>query len=187
MLLVYMPVFWILLDTSPPSLSFFFFLVRKADLNITIFADCRLNSRHTVSLQVVVPLTNWLWKAKLGHLSNSWSNSDVISTFVSWRGRAPSAVCHHRSVFSQQTREGIWTRTTLCCRGPATQSPNSRALSSHRVCIKALICVLLSLCTCPLNRPEFTVGNSLLRWRTETSHNEAENGGYQQEVSVWQQ
>lgn len=80
MLLVHMPMFWILLDTSSPSLSFFFlFLVRKADLNITIFADCRLNSRHTVSLQVVVPLTNWLWKAKLGHLSNYWSNSDVMA------------------------------------------------------------------------------------------------------------
>lgn len=62
-----------------PHCLYFFFLVRKADLNITIFADCRLNSRHTVSLQRVVPLTNWLWKAKLGHLSNYWSNSDVIS------------------------------------------------------------------------------------------------------------
>lgn len=84
-----------------------------------------------VLFEVGAPLTDLLWKMKLGQLNNSYSNSDVISLSSS-RNSALSAVCHYRSVFNEETREGIWMRT-FCWRVLATQRPNPRSLLSHGV------------------------------------------------------
>lgn len=124
--------------------------LRKADRNLIFFAHCRLNSRHTVSFQVVVPLTNWLWKTKLGHLNNSCSNSDVISLFSS-----RDTVLHPLFVITDQRstrkQEKASGREQHCAGGYQQYRDQTQGLSQATgFALSPLICVLLSLCTCPL-------------------------------------